>query len=84
MKCPKDLTNGACGDIKDDWCDTLQADCVWVNVFQTLEKKNKLENLRSFKLPRPKGERKEESPGEAWRLAEEAELHPFLYTEVED
>jgi Fe-S-cluster-containing hydrogenase component 2 len=52
-RCAKGLLNGACGGARNGKCE-LSPDryCAWELIFERLEKKGKLDNIREFRPPR--------------------------------
>jgi len=51
--CPKGLLNGPCGGMNKGKCEVdKDMDCAWVLIYQELEKRNKLGNLRAVQKPR--------------------------------
>jgi len=51
--CPKGLLNGPCGGMSQGKCEVdKDKDCVWVLIYQELEKRNKLSGLKEIMPPR--------------------------------
>jgi len=51
--CPKSLLNGPCGGMNKGKCEVdADKDCAWVLIYQELEKKNKIHQLRKIQGPR--------------------------------
>lgn len=51
--CPKGLLNGPCGGMDKGKCEVdKDTDCAWVLIYNELEKKNKLENMRQVRSPK--------------------------------
>lgn len=51
--CPKGLLNGPCGGMNKGKCEVdSQKDCVWVLIYNELDKKKKLDNLKEIQGPK--------------------------------
>jgi len=51
--CPKGLMNGPCGGMNKGKCEVdKNRDCAWVLIYQELEKRNKLGEMKKIKEPR--------------------------------
>jgi len=56
--CAKGLLNGPCGGTKQGKCESGNGnDCAWVLIYNRLKKQNKLDNLKSLRLPRDSAKR---------------------------
>lgn len=51
--CPKGLLNGPCGGMDKGKCEVdKDKDCAWVLIYQELEKREKLDELKKIKVPK--------------------------------
>lgn len=51
--CPKGLLNGPCGGMDKGTCEVdKEKDCVWVLIYNELDKKNKLAKMREIQKPK--------------------------------
>jgi ferredoxin len=51
--CPKGILNGPCGGVEDGKCDVdATMDCIWVQIYDRLEKKGQLDRIKKIEPPR--------------------------------
>lgn len=51
--CPKGLLNGPCGGVNKGKCEVdKERDCAWVLIYQELEKRKKLDDLKKIQAPK--------------------------------
>lgn len=52
-RCAKGLLNGPCGGMNEGKCEVnSELDCVWVLIYEAMEKKGNVNNLKLFREPR--------------------------------